>query len=75
MVLMFHVSDLSDFQRFLYDKTHQISDFFEETLLKIARFIRLYQVKRHFSNVFQPLWVVGFNDAVCRCAISSQKCR
>ena len=42
MVLMFHVSDLSDFQRFLYDETHQISDFIEETLLKIALFARLY---------------------------------
>ena len=48
MVLMIHDSDLSDFQRFLYDKTHQISDFFEETLLKIARFARLDLEMRHF---------------------------
>ena len=42
MVLMIHVYDLSDFQRFPYDKTHQISDFFEDTFLKIARFARFY---------------------------------
>ena len=41
MVLMYHFSDLSDFQRFLYDKTHQISDFFEETLPKMARFLQI----------------------------------
>ena len=29
-----------NFRRFLYDKTYQNSDFFEETLLKIARFAR-----------------------------------
>ena len=48
MVFMFHFSDLSDFTRFLYVKLHQKSDFFEETLLKIARFARLDLEMRHF---------------------------
>ena len=44
MVFMYFVFDLSDFRRFLYDKTHQNPDFFEETLLKIARFARFFGV-------------------------------
>ena len=49
MVFMFHFSDLSDFTRFLYDKLHQNSDFFEETLLKkTTRFARLDLEMRHF---------------------------
>ena len=44
MVFMYYVFDLSDFRRFLYDKTHQNSDFFEETLLKIARFARFLEL-------------------------------
>ena len=41
MVFMYNFFDFSDFARFLYDKTHQNSDFFEGTVLKIARFARL----------------------------------
>ena len=45
MVFMYPFSDFSDFKRCLYDKTHQNSDCFEETLLKIARFARVDSVK------------------------------
>ena len=44
MVFMYHVFDLSNFQRFLYDKTHHNSDFFEETVPKIARFTRFLEL-------------------------------
>ena len=41
MVFMFLFPDFPDFERFLYDKSRQTSDFFEETPLKIPRFARL----------------------------------
>ena len=51
-MLMFHVSDLSDFQRFLYDETHQISDFIEKSLIKIARSL-LYIKKWDILVIFK----------------------
>ena len=36
---------LSDFERFLYDKSRKTSDFFEQISLKIARFARLVGCK------------------------------
>ena len=49
-------SDFSDFKRCLYDKTHQNSDFFEETFLKIARFARLGSEIRPFIMFFVMFW-------------------
>ena len=55
---MYHFFDLSDFQRFLYDKTHQISDFFQNTLFKIARFARLDLKMRHFRRFSYTVIIV-----------------
>ena len=63
MVLMFHFSDFSDFQRFLYDKTHQISDFFEETLFKMVNadfFGMKIQRQKHEARCKWRLFEVSF---------------
>ena len=45
-----------NFRRFLYDKTLQNSDFFEETLLKIARFAEMRHIYMIFKQCeYQPL--------------------